>query len=226
MLANIIGINNILEYAKKHITERIIYISSSEVYGKKENNNPYKENDYGYVDILNPRASYPSSKKAAETLCVAYYNEYKIKSIIVRPGHVYGPTATIEDNRAATQFFHDVVSGHDIIMKSSGQQLRSYCYVIDCVSAIISVLLNGEICHSYNIANPISNVSIKELAECIANESGKNILFQLASEKEKSGYNLMENSCLDASELIKLGWKGLFDLKTGVRHTLQIMNSL
>ena len=49
---------------------------------------PYFENDYGFLDILNQRASYPSSKRAAETLCVAYSLEYNLDTVIVRPGHI------------------------------------------------------------------------------------------------------------------------------------------
>lgn len=224
MFANFIGMKNILEYAKKNSVERILYISSSEIYGKKQNGMPYKDNEYGYIDILNFRSCYPSSKRATETLCSAYYKEYGIESVIVRPGHVYGPTATNEDTRAATQFIRDVISGQDIIMKSKGTQLRSYCYVVDCVSAIISVLLNGKVGHAYNIANPNSNVSIRELAECIAHEAKKKIIFQMPTDTEKMGYNPMENSCLDASELMKLGWKGLFTLEQGIRNTLKILN--
>ena len=63
MLANIIGMQNILDYAKKHNTKRVLFVSSSEVYGRKDNSEPYGDAEYGYVDILNPRACYPSAKR-------------------------------------------------------------------------------------------------------------------------------------------------------------------
>ena len=72
MLANIIGINYVLKYAALHKCKRVLYVSSSEVYGKKAGTDAYSESDYSYVDILNPRACYPSSKRAAETLCISY----------------------------------------------------------------------------------------------------------------------------------------------------------
>ena len=226
MLANLTGINNLLEYAKKHPVKRVLYISSSEVYGKKDDNQPYKEDDYGFVDILNPRACYPSAKRASETLCVAYGEEYGVETVIVRPGHVYGPTATRSDSRAASQFLHDVLADQDIIMKSEGLQKRSYCYVLDCVSAIITVLINGASGKAYNISNPDSVATISELAECFAKAGGKKVIYEIPTEIERAGYNLMDNSSLDDKQLDALGWKGLFDLSQGVLATLDFFRGV
>lgn len=223
MLANLIGTNNILQYGLDHKAKRILYISSSEVYGKKENNMPYEENDYGFVDILNPRACYPSSKRASETLCRAYEKEYELNTVIVRPGHIYGPTMTESDNRASSQFPKDIINGRDIVMKSSGNQLRSYCYVLDCVSAIITVLLNGKTGEAYNISNSNSIATIRQLAECFARFGKQKLVFEIPTDEELNSYNLMENSCLASNKLEKLGWSGLFDLQTGIQRTLEAL---
>ncbi len=223
MLANIIGLKNILEYAVKKTVKRILFISSSEVYGNKDNSNSYKETDYGFVDIVNPRACYPSAKRACETLSVAYHDEYGINCVNVRLGHVYGPTATRSDTRASSQFFYDVIDAHDIIMKSNGLQKRSYCYVLDCVSAIITVLINGEVATAYNISNSNSIVTIRQLAEMIALVSGKQVKYINPTDIETKGYNLMSNSSLNSCLLEQLGWTGYFDLQTGVTHTFQIL---
>ena len=223
MLCNMLGLQKLLEYCRVQKVKRILYISSSEVYGKKEGNEPYKINEYGYLDILGSRASYPSAKRASETLCASYASEYGIEVMIVRPGHIFGPTATPGDKRASSQFFRDVISGNDIVMKSAGSQLRSYCYVMDCVSAIITVLLNGKVCFPYNIGNVESNATIRELAEEIAKCSGKTVVFENPSDSDKIAFNMMDNSCLNVEELYSLGWKGRFLLSDGVSHTYQIM---
>lgn len=225
MLANFNGINNILNYAKDGKAKKIVYISSSEVYGNKNDGKPYCENDYSYLDILKPRACYPSSKRAAETLCASYYNEYDVNYVIVRPGHVYGPTMTNSDNRASSQFPRDIIAGKDIIMKSEGTQLRSYCYVLDCVSAIMAVMINGEPNNAYNISNKDSIVTIKQMAECFAKAGGKRILYEIASEKEKASYNMMVNSSLTSEKLESLEWRGLFDMETGARRTLNSISN-
>lgn len=223
MLGNIYGINNLLKTIKSNNKGRLLYISSSEVYGKKEDKNAYLENEYGYVDILNSRACYPSSKRASETLCASYKNEYGVDYVIVRPGHVYGPTTQDSDNRASSQFARDVKEGKNIVMKSPGLQMRSYCYVIDCASAIISVLINGESGEAYNISNKDSVVTIREMAEEFAKAANVEVVFECATEKEKATFNMMDNSSLDSTKLENLGWTGKFTLKDGVAGTLDAL---
>lgn len=220
MLTNIIGVSNILKYADEHKCGRVLYISSSEVYGQKTSREPYRENDYGYLDILNPRACYPSSKRAAETLCASYAKEHGVDFVVVRPGHVYGPTCTKNDNRASSQFPKDVISGKDIIMKTPGTQMRSYCYALDCATAILTVLINGKSGEAYNISNRSSLATIRDIAEAFAEAGNRKVLFEGATEEEKASYNLMDNSSLNAEKLEALGWQGVFDLKTGTARTL------
>lgn len=221
MLANFDGMKCILSYAKERGVRRVLYVSSSEVYGRKDGSKPYHEADYGFVDLLNPRACYPTAKRAAETLCAAYGKEYGVDTVIVRPGHVYGPTAQETDDRAASQFLRDAAQGHDIVMKSAGTQMRSYCYVADCASSVFAVLLNGVCGEAYNISNPNSIASIRQFAECAASCGGKRIVFSNPSDAEKSGYNLMDNSSLDSGKIEALGWYGQFGLNVGIWRSLE-----
>lgn len=142
MLCNLNGLVSLLKLVKNHNPKsRLLFISSSEVYGNKTRSDPALEDDYGYVDFLDPRACYPSSKRAAETLCSSYAYEYGVDSVIARPGHIYGPSILPTDSRASAQFTRSAVAGKDIVMKSSGNQLRSYCYTLDCASALFAILL-------------------------------------------------------------------------------------
>ncbi len=221
---NIVGVQSLLELAKKNPGSRLLYLSSSEVYGNRtgETQQKYREDEYGYVDILNPRACYPCGKRTAETLCSCYSDEYGVDTVIARPGHIYGPYFLPSNTRASTLFTLDAVYGKDIVMKSAGMQLRSYCYSLDCASALLSILLKGETGKAYNISNPDSIVTIRELAEEFAKCGGVKIVFDNPSDRELKGYNLMSNAALDSSRLEALGWKGKFDLETGVRRTFDI----
>ena len=225
MLANFMGLDCLLKSAVKNKSNRVVYISSSEVYGSKLKDQPYQESDYGYVDLLNPGSCYPSSKRASETLCSAYTSEYGLDTVVVRPGHIYGPTITDTDDRASAQFTRCAVEGKDIVIKSAGTQLRSYCYVLDCASAILTVLLSGESGQAYNISNPNSIVSIAQLAKAFAATVGKNVLFEQANAEEQKGYNKMMNSSLDSTKLEALGWKALFSLQEGTSKTIQILKT-
>ena len=111
-------------------------------------------------------------------------------------------------------------------MKSDGAQVRSYCYCLDCASAILKVLLKGQNCQAYNISNPDSVINIRKMAELLAKSAGVQLKMELPSEEEKKGFNPMSNSSLDSTELLALGWRGLFDAETGVGHTVEILKEI
>ena len=223
MMSNFLGMKYLLDYAKDQGTKRILYISSSEVYGEKEGTEPYKEGQYGYIDLLKARNSYSVGKRAAETLCASYSDEYGVESVIVRPGHIYGPTASPYDNRVASAWSYAVAKGEDIVMKSDGAQIRSYCYCLDCASAMLKVLLCGENCHAYNISNPDSIISIKQMAEILVKSAGVKLRMELPTDEERKGFNPMSNSSLESTSLTGLGWRGCFDAEAGFTHTVQIL---
>lgn len=223
MLSSFLGMKYLLDYARKMNSERVLYVSTSEVYGMRDHDRPSKIDEYGWIDILSSRSSYSVGKCAAETLCSSYFDEYGTESLIIRPGHIYGPTATKTDNRVSSAWAYSAARGEDIVMKSDGSQIRSYCYCLDSASAILKVLLKGESVHAYNISNPDSIINIRGMAEILAKSAGVELRMELPTETEKKGFNPMSNSSLDSAELLELGWNGLFDAERGFSHTIKIL---
>ena len=226
MLGNFFGVKYLLDFAKECESKRIAYISSSEVYGKKVREGSAQEGDYGFIDILSTRNSYSIGKQAAETLCISYADEYAVDSVIIRPGHIYGPTANKTDDHVSSAWAHDVAAGKNIVMKSDGIQIRSYVYCLDCASAIIKVLLCGERCKAYNISNPDSIISIKEMAKILCDAGNVELYQEIANDNEMKRFNPMINSSLDSTRIMDLGWHGCFDAKTGFRHTVEILREM
>lgn len=219
MKSNFLGVANIMEYGIKHYMHRFLYISSGEVYGEGDGR-IFCEDYSGYVDCTSPRACYPSSKRAAETLCASYAAEYGVDFVIARPCHTYGPNFTENDNRVYAQFIRNVLKGEDIVMKSTGEQFRSWCYVVDCVSAILYILLKGANGQAYNIANESSNISIRELAEIVAEIGGGNVVKSVANIKEKKGFNVVSKSVFSTKKLESLGWKPHLNMHDGIQRTI------
>lgn len=222
---SVIGLSDILEYARIN-KSRVLYVSSSEVYGQLSNTEPMKECEFGYIDILNPRSSYSIGKCAAETLCVSFLNEYSVESVIVRPGHIYGPTASEQDNRVSSAFMYSAAMGQNLVLKSAGKQIRSYCYCLDCASAIITVLLNGNSGEAYNISNRNSICSISEMAEIFAKSGNTKCIFDIPKEDEKKAFNPMLNSSLNSEKLEALGWNPVFTKNEGFEHSIEICKEL
>jgi nucleoside-diphosphate-sugar epimerase len=225
IIGNINGTYNLLEYGRKHNTKRFCYISSGEVYGQGDMGlDSFVEEYSGHVDPLPSRSCYPNSKRATETLCASYSRQYGLEIIIVRPCHTYGAGFTEEDSRANAQFFRNVLRGEDIVMKSAGQQMRSYCYVADCASCIITALINGNSGEAYNSANPVSRITIAGLAEEIAKAAGRKVVFEDPSASELANQTPIAKQVLSSDKIEKLGWKGHYTVKEGVSHTLAILH--
>ena len=203
---NINGLDNLMGYGIQHGIKRLLYISSGEVYGEGDGR-VFTENYSGYVDCTSLRSCYPSSKRAAETLCISYGAEYGIDVVIARPCHVYGPGFTESDNRVYAQFIRNVLRKENIVMKSTGEQYRSWCYVVDCVSALLYILLKGETQQAYNIADASSNISIRELAELIAQLGGEKVITILPEDMEKKSFNVVTKSVFSTKKLEALGWQ-------------------
>lgn len=183
-----------------------MYISTGEIYGEGSGT-PFRETDSGYVDCATPRACYPSSKRAAETLCVSYGVEYGVDTVIARLCHTYGPHFTESDNRVYAQFIRNVLHGEDILMKSDGSQYRSWCYVVDAVRALLFILMKGESGNAYNVADPDSCFSIRQLALEVASSVGRKVIVELPDEIEKKGFSVVNVATFDISKLLALGYR-------------------
>ena len=224
MLANILGVRNLLEHLRAQGHGRLLFVSTGEIYG----DNPairdgFAETDFGKIDSMNPRACYPESKRAAETLCASYLSQYRVDSVVARLCYVYGPTITNENSRADAQFLRNALSKTDIIMKSAGAQVRSYCYVADAARALIAILSGGESGSAYNVANRAAVRSIREYAETLAKVAGVQVKFETPEDAEKRGYSTVSRAVQKPDRLEALGWKPLFSFEEGIEHTFRII---
>ncbi len=224
VMSNISGTYNLLEYGRNHGAKRFLFVSSGEVYGQGDISlEAFDEAYSGYVDILQPRSCYPASKRTAETLCVSYTKQFGLETVIARPCHTYGPNATSSDNRATVQFVNNVLSGNDIVLNSAGNQMRSYAYVADCASAILTVLTSGKSTEAYNIANPDSRVTIAGFAEELAIQTGHKLIFAKPDEVALAQRTPIAKQVLDTKKLTSLGWEGKYTLKKGIESLLAVL---
>lgn len=223
MQANILGTMNLLEHAREH-GEKFILFSTGEIYGEKpELEAGFDETTFGSVNPMNARACYPESKRAAETLCAAYAQQHGVHALAARLTYVYGPSITGENSRADAQFLRKALNGEDIVLKSEGAQVRSYCYAPDAASALIALMLRGERAQAYNIANPNCAVSIRQYAETLARVAGVQVTFDLPPENESRGYSAVTRAVLRSEKLMQLGWQARYGLEEGLNRTLKII---
>lgn len=227
ILTNVIGVKNMLDFAVEHHAERFAFASSNEMYGENRGDVEFFDENYcGYINCNTLRAGYPESKRCGEALCQAYKKQKALDIVIPRLTRTFGPTMSMSDTKAASQFIKKGVAGEDIVLKSAGTQFFSYTYVADAVSGLLTVLFRGENGEAYNIADECGDIMLKDFAGIIAEISGKKVVFEIPDEMEAAGYSKATKARLDGSKLKALGWQPQYDIKTGTERTIAILKSL
>lgn len=223
--ANTIGTFKTLELAKEKNAEGYLFISSREIYGQPDEGQEFfYENTYGFVDQLNPRSCYSEGKKAAETMCVCFHEEYGLNTKIARLAHTYGPGMSIYDGRVQADFLKNVYHNEDIVLKSEGTAVRTYTYIADAIAGMYRILLDSEDI-VYNIGNEAGKVSIRDLAEILVSiypERGLKLVFDIpeGGTKGTAPYTL---GILSSEKLRERGWNPKYSVKDGFKRTLEYL---
>jgi len=224
ILLSILGTKSILDFTSTHHVKRTLFLSTVEIYGENLGDVEIFKEDYcGYIDCNTLRACYPESKRAAEALCQAYINEKKTDIVIARCCRVYGPTMTDDDSKVIAQFIRNTINNENIVLKSKGDQLYSYCYVADICSALLVLLLNGKNGEAYNISDIDCNISLLQIAAIISEYTDKEIVFDIPSAVESAGYSKVTKALLDSSKLQEIGWVPKYRIEEGIIRTLNIL---
>ena len=224
---NIIGLQNMLEFAAGHNAERFSFASSNEIYGENRGDVELFDESYcGYIDSNTMRAGYPESKRCGEALCQAYKAQKGLDVVIPRFTRSYGPTMQMSDTKAISQFIKKCIAGEDIVLKSAGTQFYSYTYMADAIGGLLTVLLKGNSGEAYNIADEGSDIMLKDLASVLAGISGKKVVFEIPDAIEAAGYSKATKARLDGSKLKSIGWHPAYDIHEGMKRTIAILQEL
>ncbi len=223
--ANVIGTLNVLEFAKKSGAE-VLFTSTREIYGEIQGKEKIKETDMGVLECLELRSCYPESKRMAENLMVSFAYEYNVKYKIVRIAHAYGPGMIINnDGRIMSDLISYIVNKENIVLKSTGDAKRAFCYITDVVSALLMITVDGKPNEAYNISNETEEISVKDLAFMMKEMyQDTEVVFNI--EENKNEYVKFKRVPLDTTKLEALGWKPRVSLKNGIENTVKYFNEI
>jgi len=211
---NIRGTLNVLMAARDAGVKKVIYASSSSVYGdtpelpKREGMTP------------NPLSPYAVTKLVGEYYCKVFNDVYGLNTISLRYFNVYGPRQDPHSEYAAVipRFVSKVLRGEPPIIYGDGQQTRDFTFVKDVVNANI-LAMNSDATGVYNIASG-RRISIQELATLITRLTGRDSDLEPVFDKPRKGD--VRHSLADISRArAVIGYKPEYSLERGLEETLR-----
>lgn len=223
------GTRNLLKQCVNKNIKSFVYLSSLEVYGTFydfDGIKNVKETDSGYIDTMSVRSSYSEGKRIVENICKSYCNEYKVPVKVARLCQTFGAGVLYNDNRVFAQFARAIIEKKDIVLKTKGETVRNYCYTTDAVSGILTILLKGNSGEAYNIANMETTISIVDMAKQVCSlytDSNSKVVFDIAEDASKLGYNPVVKLQLDSTKLQTLGWQPFINLKEAYKRLIEYM---
>ena len=215
------GAINMLGLAKR-CKAKIFQASTSEVYGDPIVH-PQKEDYWGNVNPIGPRACYDEGKRCAETLFFDYHRQYNLSIRVARIFNTYGPRMLPNDGRVVSNFIVQALAGKNITIYGNGSQTRSFCYVDDLIDGFIRLMdLSENFPGPMNLGNPVE-FTILELANLVKEMTGSKsniILNPLPQDDPKQ----RRPDITKAQE--KLQWQPTIALKDGLIKTISYFEKL
>lgn len=212
ILSIINGVKNTLQASLQSRVHRYLFLSTMEVYG--ETTGTVFEEDFGKLDPMVVRNSYPEAKRLAECLCSSFYQEHSLETVVLRLAQTFGQGVSINDGRVFAEFGRHAISNEDIVLFSDGAKKNMYLSVNDAISAILIALAKAKPGDAYNVANEDTYCSVKEMAEMVLvrfGAEGTRVRRQFDEEREAS-FRKSSDLFMNCSKLRELGWVPSEDL--------------
>lgn len=203
---------NILELARLCRIKSMVYLSSMEIYGSIVSQHGQRvteeEASWGRVDLLASRSCYPLGKRMAENICYSYFKEYGVPVKIARLAQTFGEGVLPSDQRVFAQFARAVKEGSDIILHTQGHSIGNYCGIHDAISGIMTILEKGINGEAYNVVNEANTMTIRKMAELVAEKNADKKIRVVCDMIENSRYGYATDTALRLSgkKLMALGW--------------------
>jgi UDP-glucuronate decarboxylase len=209
------GAINMLGLAKR-VRAKIFQASTSEVYGDPAVH-PQREEYWGNVNPIGPRACYDEGKRCAETLFFDYHRQFGVNIRVVRIFNTYGPRMHPQDGRVVSNFIVQALQDKPITIYGDGSQTRSFCYVDDLIEGFIRLMdAPDTVTGPINIGNP-GEFTIRQLAEIVIEMTGsRSEIVWMPLPQDDPTQRRPDIS--KAQEL--LGWEPTIPLREGLARTI------
>jgi nucleoside-diphosphate-sugar epimerase len=218
LLDNVRGCDVVAEAAARHRT-KMLFASTSEIYGKNFDGEVYEESDQLLGSPLKSRWAYANAKTFGELLGYAYHRERGARNIVFRLFNTVGPRQSGAYGMVLPRFARQALLGEDLTVFGDGSQTRCFLHVVDAILAILKLADNERaIGRAFNIGTT-REIAIRELAEGVIGraESASRICFVPFEEAYEDGFEELGRRKPDTTALRELtGWTATRSLEEAI----------
>jgi dTDP-glucose 4,6-dehydratase len=202
------GTNVVMDVARRAGVERVVHISTDEVYGSVEQGSSTE------TDPLDPRSPYSASKAGSDLIALSYHSTYDLPVVVTRSSNNFGPYQYPE--KVIPLFVTNLLDGRKVPLYGDGMNVRDWCHVTDNCAAIDLVLRRGAVGEIYNIGagNELPN---RELTERILSLCGADAsMVEMVT--DRLGHD--RRYSIDTAKVRALGWRTERDLDAALADTV------
>lgn len=223
---NVMGTFTLLEAFRNYYPQldgngRFLHVSTDEVYGTLDSNDPAFQETTPYA----PNSPYSASKAGSDHLVRAYYHTYELPTLITNCSNNYGPYHYPE--KLIPLMCINILLGKSLPVYGDGQNVRDWLYVLDHCRALDAVIQKGKPGETYNIGgnNEVTNIELVRMLCRLMDELAPNLPVSPAEElitfvKDRPGHD--RRYAIDASKIRnELGWEPSVTVEEGLRQTVQ-----
>lgn len=210
---NVEGTRNVLEAAAKHGVERVVHVSTDEVYGPATDV-PFTEQDKEPGEGR-ATSAYARSKAIADDLAKSYSDRLAV--IVVRPTNCFGPWQHPE--KAIPRWATRALTDRDIPVWGDGGYIRDWMYVEDAAAALEIILDRGAPGEIYNIAPQVEPRTNLEIAQLIASAASRDEGAVYLTEYDRPDHD--RRYFIDGSKVRALGWESTASLDERIAQTVR-----
>lgn len=219
------GSNNVLELAKNKSILGMVYLSSMEVYGDNQSENLLEETSSLKLHPDNLRDCYPIGKSLVENMNVSYFKEYGVPVNSIRISQTIGTNdenREIKSKKIIAEIIKCILEKKDIVLQTKGESKRTYIYVRDVITAILTVLVNHKYGEIYNVANEETYSSIYDMSNSVMKNIGENKIKVVVKEQDTEKYPKTNYLNLSSKKLRNLGWNVSFNINEMFEQVINI----
>ena len=211
ILTDVLGVYVLLEAVRKFGIERLVHVSTDEVYGS------IGDGQFTEESPLQPNTPYSASKAGGDLQIRAHIKAFGTPATITRGGNTFGPYQFPE--KLIPFFVTRLIDGKKVPLYGEGDQVREWIYVMDHASGVMAALLKGQVCHAYNVGDENERPN-REVVKILIEETGRDERFVKRIPDPRKGAHDKRYS-MTTHKVRALGWSPCHPFEESLRATVR-----